>query len=64
MKLGDKDWTKRGEWPEMVIRAEEVFITLLPNQILHGSVLVGDHYFVAQHTCHLDDREIKHISIF
>ena len=43
MKLGDKDWTKRGEWPEMVIRAEEVFITLLPNQILHSSVLVGDH---------------------
>ena len=31
MKLGDKDWTKRGEWPEMVIRAEEVIITLLPN---------------------------------
>ena len=24
VKLGDKDWTRRGEWPEMVVRAEEV----------------------------------------
>ena len=43
MKLGDKDWTKRGEWPEMVIRADEVFIALLPNQRFYGRVLVGDH---------------------
>ena len=43
VKLGDKDWTRRGEWPEMVIRGEEV---ILHKQFRHGAAFNYDFAIV------------------